>query len=153
METLTLKSPVGTLTLFAENEAIVALEWGEGAGAKRASASPVLNDARAALETYFKTGALDVSQIKLDPHGTPFQKRAWREMSKLKPGQTKSYGDLARTLKTSARALGGACAKNPIPILIPCHRVLGAGGALANYSGGDGPETKRTLLRLEGVDI
>lgn len=153
METLTVKSPMGPLTLFAEDDAIVALEWGEGADASMSTKSSALKDAAKALTQYFKTGQLDVTQLKLAPQGTAFQTRAWNAMRKIKCGQTKTYGQLAKALRSGPRAVGGACAKNPIPILIPCHRVLGAGNTLANYSGGDGPDTKQFLLRLEGVDI
>ena len=67
----------------------------------------------------------------------------------IPPGETRGYGDLARALGTAARAVGGANGANPIPIIIPCHRVVGAGGALGGYSGGEGPATKRYLLDLE----
>lgn len=153
METISVKTPVGDLTLFAQDDSIIALDWGQGMDAPRTSPSTVLTRAAQALEGYFKTGKLDTTGIKLDPNGTPFQKRAWREMQKIKAGKTKTYGQIAATLKSHARPVGGACAANPIPILIPCHRVLSAGGKLGNYSGGDGADTKQILLRLEGVAI
>jgi len=153
MESLTIKSPVGALTLFAEDGAIVALDWGEGMGAAKTAKSEVLDAAAQALRDYFKTGKLDLGGIKLAPAGTAFQKRAWRAMGSIKAGRTKSYGQLAAALKSSPRAVGGACACNPIPILIPCHRVLGADGKVGHYSGGEGPATKQFLLRLEGAAI
>lgn len=153
LDSLTVKSPIGDLTLFALDDAIIALDWGQGADAPGATKSAVLNRAAKALGDYFKTGALDTTGLKLAPHGTAFQQRAWREMQKIKAGKTKTYGDIAKTLKSAARAVGGACAANPIPILIPCHRVLGADGTVGHYSGGDGPDTKAFLLRLEGLDI
>jgi len=153
MDTLSLKTPVGELTLFADGDALTALCWGQGMGAPRASKTPALNQAAALLKDYFKTGTTDFSALKLAPTGTPYQKRAWALMRKIKPGQTRSYGQLAASLNSGARALGSMCAKNPIPIIVPCHRVLRAGGKLGQYSGGDGPDTKEFLLRLEGVDI
>ena len=153
IETLSIKTPVGDITLFAQGDAIIALDWGQGAAAPRKSNSNVLNKAAAALAAYFKTGTLDMDGIKLAPYGTPFQQRAWREMQKIKSGKTKTYGQIAATLKSGPRAVGGACGANPIPILVPCHRVLGAGDKLGHYSGGDGASTKQFLLRLEGLDI
>jgi len=151
METLSLKSPVGDLTLFADGDAIIALSWGHGRDAPQKTKTPVLNQAARLLEQYFKTGAADFSALTLDPAGTPFQRRAWRSLQTIKTGQTKTYGQLAKSLKSGPRAVGGACAANPIPILIPCHRVLAADGKVGNYSGGNGPDTKHFLLRLEGL--
>lgn len=151
MDTLLVKSPLGDLTLFAEDGAIVALDFGQGADAPGKTGCAALNEAARALERYFRTGRETFAALKLAPSGTVFQKRVWREMQKIAPGKTKSYGDIARALKSSPRAVGGACGANPIPILIPCHRVLGADGALGGYSGGEGPDTKKALLRLEGA--
>jgi O-6-methylguanine DNA methyltransferase len=83
--------------------------------------------------------------------GTEFQQRLWEELLRIAPGQTRSYGELARTLRRpcAARAIGGACGANPIPLLIPCHRVLAANGKIGGFSGG--LEWKRRLLALEGV--
>lgn len=153
LNALSLNTPIGTLTLFAEGEAIVALDWGQGMDAPKKSSSAALNLAAQKLTDYFKTGQLDTAGLKLAPSGTAFQKRVWREMQKIKAGHTQSYGAIAANLKSGPRAVGGACAANPIPILIPCHRVIGANGRLGNYSGGDGAETKQFLLRLEGFAI
>lgn len=153
METLSLKTPVGELTLFADNDALIALSWGQGMDAPRSTKSTVLNQAAALLKDYFKTGAADFSTLKINPSGTPFQKRAWTALRKIKSGKTRSYGQLAATLKGGARAMGGACAANPLPIIVPCHRVLAKDGKVGNYSGGEGAKTKDFLLRLEGVDL
>jgi len=74
----------------------------------------------------------------------------WRAMQQIPAGKTKSYGEVARAIASSPRAVGTACGRNPIPIVIPCHRIVAAGGALGGYSGQGGAETKRFLLRLEG---
>lgn len=151
METLCINSPVGKLTLFAENAEITALCWGHGAEAPFTTTCKVLLLAEKLLAAYFKSGQSNFSGLALAPHGTPFQNRVWREMSKIKSGKTKSYGQIAKTLKSGPRAVGGACAANPIPLLIPCHRILNADGKIGHYSGGEGQATKAFLLRLEGA--
>jgi len=82
--------------------------------------------------------------------GTPFQQAVWRQMLKIRPGQTKSYGEIARAIDrpNAVRAVGGACGANPIPVLVPCHRVLAANGQLGGFSGG--LDWKRRLLAIEG---
>ncbi|MFO1477964.1 MAG: methylated-DNA--[protein]-cysteine S-methyltransferase [Verrucomicrobiota bacterium] len=83
--------------------------------------------------------------------GTDFQRQVWRRLKSIRSGQTRSYGEIARELGKpgSARAVGGACGANPIPVLIPCHRVLASNGKLGGFSGG--LDWKKTLLRREGV--
>jgi methylated-DNA-[protein]-cysteine S-methyltransferase len=86
--------------------------------------------------------------------GTPFQRRVWREIEKLFPVKTITYGDLARRIGSAARAVGGACGANPVPLFVPCHRVLAAAGGLGGFMGGkeDFPlGVKRWLLRHEGI--
>lgn len=145
MAHLSLHSPLGPLTLFEEAGAIVALDWGR---APAGAATPLLARAKEQLDAYF-TGRLKAFDLPLRPAGTPFQKAVWDLMRAIPYGATRSYGELARDLNSAPRAVGGACGRNPIPILIPCHRVLGAGGRLGGYSGGAGVDTKRALLRLE----
>ncbi len=82
--------------------------------------------------------------------GTAFQQKVWQALGDIAHGSTKSYGELAKDLGTAPRALGGACGRNPIPIIIPCHRVLAGDRKLGGYSGLDGIETKLFLLKLEG---
>ncbi len=137
-------SPVGDLTLFAEDEQIVALEWGWGSVQEP---SPVLVRAKAALEGYFDGESLP-DDLPLKPAGSAYRQKVWAALRQIPAGETRSYGDIATVAGGSARAVGGANAANPIPILIPCHRVLGASG-LGGYSGGEGLETKRALLELE----
>jgi methylated-DNA-[protein]-cysteine S-methyltransferase len=142
---LTLHSPLGELTVFEEDGRIVALEWGRGAGA--GAATGVLAAAKRQLDAYFDDGTT-AFDLPLAPAGTAFQKRVWEAMRAIGPGETRRYGDLAAQLGSSARAVGTACGANPIPIIIPCHRVVGA-ASLGGYSGGEGPETKRFLLAHE----
>jgi O-6-methylguanine DNA methyltransferase len=89
----------------------------------------------------------------LDPPGTEFQKSVWQAMRKIPLGKTKSYGELAQAIgkPKAVRAVGGACGANPIPVLVPCHRVLAANGKIGGFSGG--LDRKRDLLKREGVKI
>ena len=146
MPRLSLESPLGRLSLFEENGAIVALDW----GGKRSTGgpTPLLLHAKRQLDAYF-AGKRHDFDLPLAPQGSSFEQRVWRLMAAIPYGETRSYGELAAALDAAPRAVGQACGRNPIPILIPCHRVLAAGGALGGYSGGKGVETKRRLLILE----
>ncbi|NCT83414.1 MAG: methylated-DNA--[protein]-cysteine S-methyltransferase [Comamonadaceae bacterium] len=107
----------------------------------------VLSATEAALKAYF--GGQPFAMPPLDPAGTAFQREVWRALLAIAPGASDTYGQLARRLgrAQAARALGAAVGRNPISILIPCHRVVGADGSLTGYAGG--LERKRALLRLE----
>ena len=145
MAAISMHSPVGDLTLFAEDERIVAIEWGWGS---IQDPSPLLTRAKAALDAYFDGQAGLPADLPLKPQGTPYRQRVWAALRQIPPGETRSYTEIARVAGGSPRSVGGANAVNPIPILIPCHRVLATTG-LGGYSGGDGLETKRILLALE----
>jgi methylated-DNA-[protein]-cysteine S-methyltransferase len=147
MPQLSLHSPVGDLTLSEEGGAIVALDWG---WARDQADTPLLRRSKVQLERYFD-GDPHPFHLPLAPAGTSFQQTVWRAMSEIPAGQTRSYGELAAAVGSAARAVGGACGANPIPIIVPCHRVLAAGGALGGYSGEGGIDTKVALLRLEGA--
>ncbi|HTH17345.1 MAG TPA: methylated-DNA--[protein]-cysteine S-methyltransferase [Magnetospirillum sp.] len=149
MSYLSTNTPVGPLTLFEEDGRIVAVEWGWPPESDEPP-HPVLERARAQIDAYFE-GRLKQFDLPLDPSGTPFQKKVWQALAGIPFGQTKSYGELATELGTAPRALGGACGRNPLPILIPCHRVLASDKRLGGYSGMEGIETKRFLLKLEGA--
>ena len=149
-------SPLGTLTIAAEDEAVTALvidgqqyEDRHLAGAGEECETPVLYAARLWLDAYFAGKNPDVSAIPLSPKGTGFQKRVWQELLSIPYGKTNPYGTIAKRLGSSARAVGSAVGHNPISVIIPCHRVLGADGNLTGYAGG--LENKEKLLRLEGV--
>lgn len=105
--------------------------------------------ATASLRAYF-CGHGDLSAMAVAPRGTPFQQRVWAALRRIPHGQTRGYGELARELDTSARAIGGACAANPVPLFIPCHRVVAVRG-LGGFSLGKGLEVKRWLLEHEGL--
>jgi methylated-DNA-[protein]-cysteine S-methyltransferase len=144
MPQISLHSPVGDLTIFEESGGIVAIEWGWGADQ---GTSPLLARAKTALQNYFDGAALP-DDLPLAPSGTPYRQKVWQALQNIPPGETRTYIDIARIAGGSARSVGGANAKNPIPILIPCHRVVAVGG-LGGYSGGDGLATKQRLLDLE----
>ena len=147
MTQLCLHSPVGDLTVSEDEGAIVSLDWGWGAVQTE---TPLLLEARRQLHGYFD-GDLKQFDLKLRPFGTKFRRAVWDAMGKIPYGKTETYGEMAATLNSAARAVGGACGANPIPIIIPCHRVLASGGGLGGYSGDGGTETKLFLLRLEGA--
>lgn len=140
-------SPLGPLTVTEEDGVLVSLDWG---WACQTEQTPLLLEAQAQLDAYFDR-KIHIFDLPMAPNGTEFQQRVWAAMTMIPYGQTRSYGDLARQVGSGARAVGTACGLNPLPILIPCHRVLAAGGALGGYSGDEGVETKRRLLRLEGA--
>ncbi|MCH7935839.1 MAG: methylated-DNA--[protein]-cysteine S-methyltransferase [Proteobacteria bacterium] len=150
MPHLSLNSPLGPLTVFEDHGAVVAVEWGR-AGRSDPS-SPLLEEARRQLDTYFD-GRLKVFDLSLHPPGSAFQRAVWGQMLRIPYGRTRTYGDIADALMSAPRAVGGACGCNPIPIIVPCHRVVGADGRMTGYSGGQGIETKIQLLRLEGCLI
>ncbi len=147
MAHLSMNSPLGSLTVFEERGALVAIEWGR---APDPVPSPLLAEATDQLDAYF-TGRLRAFDLPLRPAGTVFQRAVWALMGDIPYGATRTYGEFACTLGTAPRPVGGACGRNPIPIVIPCHRVVGAGGRMTGYSGGDGVATKRALLRLEAA--
>ncbi|MGO9817156.1 MAG: methylated-DNA--[protein]-cysteine S-methyltransferase [Acidocella sp.] len=145
MPSLSMHSPVGDLTLFAEDDAIVALEWGWGS---LQEPSPLLTRAKAALDAYFDEDANLPDDLPLNPYGTAYRRKVWAALRQIPLGETRSYAEISAVAGGSARSVGGANAANPIPILIPCHRVLGSAG-MGGYSGGEGLATKRILLDLE----
>ena len=102
------------------------------------------------LAAYF-AGDLHDFDLPVAPDGTAHDRKVWRAMQEIPPGKTRTYGDIARAIASGAQAVGNACGRNPIPIVIPCHRIVGANGAIGGYSGRGGAETKRFLLGLEGV--
>jgi len=125
------------------------LKWGKGTSEfSGRNDHPILALAESQLREYF-AGKRTVFDIPLAPEGTEFQKLCWQQLARIPYGQTISYGEQARRLgrPNSARAVGAANGKNPIGIIIPCHRVIGASGNLTGFAGGI--ETKRKLLVLE----
>jgi methylated-DNA-[protein]-cysteine S-methyltransferase len=145
MPQLSLHTPLGEVTISEDGGAIVALDWGRG---RDQEATPLLRDACDQLQDYFDGKRMSFN-LPLAPEGSDFQKRVWAALCAIPPGETRSYADIARTIGSAPRAVGGANGANPIPLIIPCHRVIAADGSLGGYSGGDGPAPKRYLLDHE----
>ena len=110
----------------------------------------MLDEAAVQLAAYFAGGRRSFD-LPVAPHGTAHDCAVWQAMRDIPPGATQSYGDVARTVGSSPRAVGGACRRNPLPIIVPCHRIVATGGALGGWSGPGGAEGKRFLLALEGA--
>lgn len=152
-----LKTPIGVLQVAASDEGLVAIVFPNET--KRhfvkskgsAMAQKHLDRAVAALEEYFAGKRHDFSDLTLAPSGTDFQKRVWQALYAIPFGETRSYGDIARAIDNpkGVRAVGLANGKNPIPIIVPCHRVIGANGTLTGFGGG--LPTKKWLLEHEGI--
>jgi len=150
------ETPVGPLQLFFTDRGLSALEFAGGQSSPKqeappSSVMPFINQARQALADYFHGTATDFATLTLDPRGTPFQLRVWQELRRIPWGQTISYKELARRVGSpkASRAVGQANAVNPLPLIIPCHRVIAADGGLGGYS--SGLDRKRWLLRHEGA--
>jgi methylated-DNA-[protein]-cysteine S-methyltransferase len=127
-----------------QGDAIVRVKWGT---LSHADKTPLLQEAMQQLEDYF-SGALKQFDLPLDYQCSAYQQQICQAMLEIPYGETITYGELAETTSSSAQAVGNACGGNPLPIIVPCHRVLAAQG-LGGYSGEGGLETKITLLKLE----
>lgn len=161
--TCKIQTPLGEMLAASDGSALTGL-WFEGqkhfaAGLNlpgEAKKLPLFDEVKRQLEDYFN-GSLRRFSVALRPHGTPFCQSVWNLLEEIVYGETVTYGELATRLnaetnrKTSARAVGIAVGLNPISIIIPCHRVVGAGGKLTGYAGG--LERKRSLLKIEGVRL
>ncbi len=148
MSQLSVHSPVGDLTISEEDGKIVSLDWG---WSPMSEENEILLKVKKLLDQYFD-GKNPTFDLPLEPHGTEFQKKVWDIMLEIPYGKFLTYGDISDRLSSHARAVGLACGQNPIPIIIPCHRVLGKDGKLTGFSGGEGVETKQFLLDLEETD-
>ncbi|GAC1037109.1 methylated-DNA--[protein]-cysteine S-methyltransferase [Pseudomonas sp. No.117] len=151
-----LDSPIGPLTLAADDDGLRLVEFPENRYLAKRDASwvaaehPILQRACQQLGEYF-SGRRLTFELPLAPRGTPFQLEVWQALARIPHGQTWSYGQLASHLgrPQAMRAVGAANGRNPLPIVLPCHRVIGASGALTGFGGG--LPTKQFLLELEGA--
>lgn len=148
-------TPVGVLTLAAEGDALCHVEFPSNRHPVARTgwlpgSSDVLHAARQQLREYF-AGTRTAFDLPLRPRGTAFQMRVWQMLAQIPFGQTWSYKQLAQACGNAraVRAVGAANGRNPLPIVLPCHRVIGADGSLTGFGGGI--ETKAALLRLEGA--
>ena len=143
-------SPIGPLGLIASDAGLRAVVF-DGGRIRAEGKSPVLSQAMLQLDAYFE-GELQTFDLPLELHGTEFQRRCWLALGSIPYGQTVSYGEQARRLglgNDAARAVGAANGRNPLPIVLPCHRVIGADGSLTGFGGG--LDVKRFLLEHEGA--
>ena len=145
-------SPVGNINVYARGERVVFLNMGEAA-CEATGRAKVLGIAKKQLTDYFK-GKSKVLDFAVELHGTAFQEAVWQQIAALGWGQTASYADIANAIGNpkAVRAVGGAVGANPVPLVVGCHRVMGASGQITGYSGGDGIPTKKWLLAHESID-
>ncbi len=152
MKEMIFESPVGPLLLQADGGGLKALSFLRQEEIKNVSTgvSPILSRAFEQLNAYFE-GERTTFEIPLAPEGTDFQHKVWKELQQIPYGSTTTYGELSAKLgdEKAIRAVGRANGENPIPIIIPCHRVVGAQGKLVGYAGG--LQRKKWLLKHEGV--
>ena len=141
-----LHTQVGDITVSEEDGAIVSVDWG---WVVDQASTPLLREAEAQLQAYLD-GERKVFDLPLAASGTPYRRRVWQALCEIPYGAVRTYGEIAAVAGGSARSVGQANGSNPIPLIIPCHRVV-AGSHLGGYSGGDGADTKRWLLALEGA--
>lgn len=154
MDSLCVATPFGSVQIHAESDCIVAADFVSARVASGTTKNKTLLNARQQLLAYCKQphAAFD---LPLQLQGTAFQQRVWQALLKIPVGEVRTYGDLAQQLNSSPRAIGGACRANPLPIIVPCHRVVSRQG-LGGYSGetaGANMDIKRSLLRHEGLEI
>lgn len=151
----TLDWPLGRLGIVMANDAILEVRFLDDRAPAVRPVSRAATRAIDALARYLDDPESALPEPVLTGRGTAFQVRVWRELRRIQPGRVQSYGDLARHLNTSPRAVGGACRANPLPLLVPCHRVVahhGIGG-FSGARGGRWLEIKRWLLAHEGIEI
>jgi methylated-DNA-[protein]-cysteine S-methyltransferase len=150
MPALAVETPIGRLGLVGSERGLSNVRW-SAAGLELDGGCAVLDEAAAQLDAYF-AGDLMEFDLRLDLDGTEFQRRCWLALATIPYGQTVSYGEQARRLdlgSEAARAVGAANGQNPLPIVLPCHRVIGANGSLTGFGGG--LHRKRFLLEHEGA--
>lgn len=143
--------PLGRLTIAASEKGVTQVLFGDVQLDMPRRPSAITNTAATQLQEYF-AGKRRFFDVPLDLHGTEFQLSVWEHLQNIPYGQTRTYADIAELVGSpkSFRAVGMANNKNPVPIIVPCHRVLGTGGKLTGYVGGI--KIKRYLLELEGAD-
>jgi len=150
MPSAVVDTPIGPLGLVATDTALRSVLFG-GGRIRPEGSSPVLDEAARQLDAYF-AGALVAFDLPLELNGSEFQRSCWLALASIPYGQTVSYGEQARRLglgNDAARAVGAANGQNPLPIVLPCHRVIGADGSLTGFGGG--LDAKRFLLEHEGA--
>jgi len=155
METywMEIAAPIGKIIVMADDEAVTHIEFSakyHPPGMPQLNA--VLTRAQKQLVEYF-TGKREEFDLPLKLEGTAFQRKVWKALARIPFGQTRTYGQIAKTVKSPAasRAVGAACGRNPLPIVVPCHRVVGSSGSLTGFGGG--LAMKEWLLKHEGATL
>jgi methylated-DNA-[protein]-cysteine S-methyltransferase len=145
-------SPIGNLGVGISHGQVHRVEFLDDRSLPFDSDDPFAVEVRRQLQSYFQGGPTDFS-LPLDLVGTDFQRRVWRLLARITPGTVRTYGEIARELNSSPRAVGNACRSNPVPLIVPCHRVVAAAGigGFAGATAGRHLEIKRWLLAHEGV--
>ncbi len=149
-------SPLGRIAITGDDDAVDRLEIARAGtlstDAREQQSTRALDLAARQLREYF-AGERTEFDVPVRLPGTPFQQAVWQQLQRIPFGVVRGYGDLGRALghATAGRAVGGAVGANPVPLLVPCHRVLGAAGRITGYSAGDGVVTKAWLLDHEGI--
>jgi methylated-DNA-[protein]-cysteine S-methyltransferase len=155
MDRMTIETPVGPILIEGDESGVSLIEIGASETAtvdtRPAKSTPVAQAARQ-LQAYFAGKRCDFN-VPLSPKGTEFQRRVWHELERIPYGRTISYGELAKRVGNpkASRAVGAANGANPLPIVVPCHRVIGANGTLTGF--GAGIRVKAKLLEIEGVPV
>ncbi len=144
-------SPVGAIAISASDEAIVAIDMLGPDAVPDDVHSPLLDEAAAQISAYFE-GALNAFDLPLEPKSTKRGNVLRDAIVAIPYGEVASYGEIARKASSGPRAIGQACRRNPLPIVVPCHRVIAAGGKIGYYSGGEGIPTKRYLIHHESAE-
>ncbi|PCI63868.1 MAG: cysteine methyltransferase [Kordiimonadales bacterium] len=147
MSQLSMHTPIIDITITELDGSIISLDWG---WSPFQESSPLLQEAKRQLDLYFD-GELETFSLPIQPMGTRHQEKVWHAMMEIPFGAVATYGELAKKIGSAAQPVGSACGRNPLPILVPCHRVVGSGGNFGGYSGDGGLYTKRALLVLEGA--
>jgi len=151
---ISFQSPIGIIRVFESEGRVTAIDIAAKGAKVSPSTAPVLLLAKEELDLFF-AGTLTKFSFPVDLNsGTEFQKSVWRQIARIPFGKTKSYADIAKAIgkPKAARAVGGAVGSNPVPLVVGCHRVMGASGKITGYSGGKGIPTKQWLLEHEGIE-
>lgn len=153
------KSPVGRLKIIGGDDGLRAILWPDDDPARvkfevapRRSSTPLLLEVANQLEDYF-AGRRSSFDVELDLRGTDFQRAVWKELSRIAYGKTVSYAEIAKRVgkPTGARAVGAAVGRNPVSIVVPCHRVIGSNGQLTGFAGGLASKTRLLALEVDGL--
>lgn len=147
MHQMSMHTPIQDITLTEIDGMIVSVDWGWSPFQGK---SPVLEEAKRQLDLYFD-GDLQSFDLPILIEGSDHQEKVWSALTAIPYGETVTYGELAKIVGSAAQPVGTACGRNPLPILVPCHRVVGSAGKFGGYSGDGGLYTKKALLVLEGA--